>query len=164
MWGLWWFVVMEGTHTNRAAASGPTCLAVPSVGRTDILSSGWCLLKSAELLGLWWKNWYFWVRWCSGMTLVVWNDSAPLQKKWMKWMKGIEALGGEVWKKKITDAFLDLFFSSEPLFWVFLTLSSLQGLVLVRRAPHPMDAEHQHSWEHGGGRAQGKLTISPNYL
>jgi len=34
----------------------------------------------------------------------------------MKWMKGIEALGGEVWKKKITDAFLDLFFSSEPLF------------------------------------------------
>lgn len=102
--------------------------------------------------------------------VVQWNDSGCVEwlctspKKWMKWMKGIEALGGEVWKKKITDAFLDLFFSSEPLFWVFLTLSSLQGLVLVRRAPHPMDAEHQHSWEHGGGRAQGKLTISPNYL
>lgn len=70
----------------------------------------WCLLKSAELLGLWWKNWYFWVRWCSGMTLVVWNDSAPLQKnEWNGW-KVLRHLGERFGRKRSQMHFLIYFF------------------------------------------------------
>lgn len=96
MWGLWWFVVMEGTHTNRAAASGPTCLAVPSVGRTDILSSGvswkvqnyWDFDGKTDISGS--GGAVEWL-WLCGMTLHLSKKMNEMDERyWGTWGRGLE--------------------------------------------------------------------------